>query len=124
MIQGLATRYHPAMPRPTVQILVCLNERPAEAAKPSCAARGSLAVYHRFKDRVKELGLRDRVMVVRTGCLKHCSQGITVAIWPFNLWYRGVTEADVEEILARSVQGAPDRVEEVERLRMPDIPWE
>jgi (2Fe-2S) ferredoxin len=109
------------MARPQVQILVCLNERPADAPKPCCLARGSLAVYHRFKDRVKELGLRDRVMVVRTGCLKHCSQGITVAVWPYDLWYRGVGEDDVEEILQTTVLGEG---REVERLRMPDIPWE
>ncbi len=108
------------MSRPEIQILVCLNERPEGAAKPSCAPRGALAVYHRFKDRVKELGIRDRVMVVRTGCLKHCSQGITVAIWPLNLWYRAVTLDDVEEILQASVLER----REVERLRMPDIPWE
>lgn len=109
------------MAQPQIQILVCLNERPAESPKPSCAPRGALEVYHRFKDRVKELGMRDRVMVTRTGCLKHCSQGITVAVWPYNLWYREVTVADVEEILRRSVLGEG---QEVERLRMPDIPWE
>ena len=109
------------MPNPQIQILVGLNERPAESPKPSCAARGSLAVYHRFKDRVKELGIRDRVMVTRTGCLKHCSQGITVAVWPFNLWYARVTVGDVEEILQRTVL---EDGREVERLRMPDIPWE
>lgn len=109
------------MPKPRIQILVCLNERPPESPKPSCAHRGALEVYHRFKDRVKELGIRDRVMVVRTGCLKHCSQGITVAVWPFNLWYRGVTVNDVDEILRTSVL---EDGREVERLRMPDIPWE
>ena len=75
------------MPRPQVQILVCVNERPPDARKPSCGPRGSLEVYRRFKDRVRELGLRDGVMVNRTGCLKHCSRGITVAIWPYNVWY-------------------------------------
>ena len=109
------------MPKPSVQILVCLNERPEGSTKPSCAPRGALEVYHRFKDRVKELGIRDQVMVVRTGCLKHCSQGITVAVWPYNLWYREVTLDDVEEILQTSVVGEG---REVERLRMPDIPWE
>jgi (2Fe-2S) ferredoxin len=109
------------MSTPQIQILVCLNERPPDSSKPSCAPKGALDVYHRFKDRVKELGLRDRVMVTRTGCLKHCSQGVTVAVWPYNLWYREVTEADVEEILQRTVAGDG---QEVERLRMPDIPWE
>jgi (2Fe-2S) ferredoxin len=109
------------VPKPRVQILVCTNERAPETGKPSCLPRGSLEVYRRFKDRVRELEVRDWVMVVRTGCLKHCSQGITVAVWPYNLWYRGVTLDDVDEILERSVLGGG---EEVERLRMPDIPWE
>lgn len=109
------------MPKPQVQILVCTNERPPEGPKPSCGPRGSMEVYHRFKDRVKELGIRDQVMVVRTGCLKHCSQGITVAVWPYNLWYRGVRVEDVEEILQTTVLGEG---REVERLRMPDIKWE
>ncbi len=108
------------MPKPQVQILVCLNERPPDAGKPSCAPRGALAVYHRFKDRVKELGIRDHVMVTRTGCLKHCSQGITVAVQPHNLWYRGVTVDDVDEILEKTAREG----REVERLRMPDIKWE
>lgn len=109
------------MPRPQIQILVCLNERPPDAPKPCCARRGSLTVYHRFKDRVKELGLRDRVMVTRTGCLKHCSRGITVAVWPDNAWYSAVTEGDVEAILQAALGGDQ---RPVEHLRMPDIPWE
>lgn len=108
------------MPKPKVQILVCVNERVPGATKPSCAPKGALQLYRRFKDRVRALGIRDDVMVVRTGCLKHCSQGITVNIWPHNFWYRGVTLDDVDEILEASV--LDDR--EVERLRMPDIPWE
>lgn len=108
------------VPKPEVQILVCVNERPPDAAKPSCGPRGGLEVYRRFKDTVRARGVRDRVMVVRTGCLKHCSRGITVGVWPFNLWYRGVTLDDVEEIVDRTVIAG----EEVERLRMPDVPWE
>lgn len=110
------------MPIPKVQVLVCVNERPESAAKPCCARRGGLEVYHRFKDRVRELGVRDEVIVTRTGCLKHCSQGITVGVWPWNLWYRGVTTEDVEEILRRTVLGGG---EAVGRLRLPEeAPWE
>jgi (2Fe-2S) ferredoxin len=110
------------VPIPRVQVLVCTNQRPPEAAKPSCGPRGSLAVYHRFKDRVRELGLRDEVVVTRTGCLKHCSQGITVGVWPYNLWYRQVTPEDVEEILQATVLGGG---RPVERLALPpDAPWE
>ena len=108
------------MAKPEIQILVCTNERPSDARKPSCGPRGALEVYRRFKDEVRERGLRDHVMVVHAGCLKHCSRGITVNIWPRNLWYARVTLDDVDEILDRSVVGD----EEIERLQMPDIPWE
>ena len=108
------------MAKPEIQILVCTNERPTDARKPSCGPRGALEVYRRFKDGVRERGIRDRVMVVRTGCLKHCSQGITVNLWPRNLWYARVSLEDVDEILDRSVICG----EEIERLRMPDVPWE
>lgn len=108
------------MPKPKVQILVCLNERSPDDKKGSCAPRGALKLYHRFKDEIKERGLKKEVMVVRTGCLKHCSQGCAVAVWPHNFWYRKVTAKDVDEILETTVK----KGEEVERLRMPDIPWE
>ncbi|MEM8961960.1 MAG: (2Fe-2S) ferredoxin domain-containing protein [Acidobacteriota bacterium] len=102
------------------QILVCTNERPDHASKPSCGPRGGLEVYRKFKDIVRERGVRNEVMVNRTGCLKHCSQGITVAIQPRNRWYAGVTLDDVEEVVDRSACSN----EIIERLVMPDIPWE
>jgi len=110
------------MPYPAIEILVCTNERPLEAKKPCCARRGSMEVYHRFKDVIRERGLRDTVIVTRTGCLKHCSQGITVGVWPWNIWYRRVTLADVEEIVDTTVEGDGGVVQ---RLRLPeDAVWE
>lgn len=109
------------MPLPKVQILVCENVRPPDAVKPSCGPRGGGDLYRRFKDRIRELGLRDEMIVTRTGCLKHCSLGITVGVWPHNHWYGGVTQADVDEIIETSHRSdAP-----IERLRIPDeAPWE
>jgi (2Fe-2S) ferredoxin len=108
------------LPKPERQVLVCLNLRAPGSRKPSCAERGSEPLYERLKDMVRERGLRDRVMVNRTGCLKHCSQGVTVAVQPDNIWYAGVVEADLEEICASHLEdGAP-----LARLLMPDVPWE
>jgi (2Fe-2S) ferredoxin len=74
----------------------------------------------RLKDRTREAGLRDEVIVNRTSCLKHCSRGVTVAVQPDNVWYAGVTDADLDEICREHLQeGRP-----VVRLLMPDIPWE
>jgi len=80
-----------------------------------------MEIYRSFKDTIRELGLRDEMMVVRTGCLKHCSRGTVVTVWPYNYWYQQVTLDDVREIVESS---ARPQGEEVERLRMPDIPWE
>jgi (2Fe-2S) ferredoxin len=74
-----------------------------------------------MKDLIRENGLTDTVLVSRTGCLKHCSLGVTAAVYPENVWYQGVRETDLEEICRTHLKdGSP-----VERLRMPeDAPWE
>ena len=108
------------MPIPQRQVLVCLNLRDPSAPKGSCAAKGSEALFKELKGMVKSRGLHERVMVNSTSCLKHCSRGITVAVQPDNVWYAAVTPSDLQEICERHlVDGQP-----VERLRMPDIPWE
>lgn len=107
------------MPSPQLQILVCLNDRGAEAPRPSCALRGSAEIYHRLKDLTRERGLRDTVLVTRTGCLRRCSQGVTVVAWPGNRWHAGVTVEDVPELLDALLAGGT-----LARRAMPDGPWE
>ncbi len=109
------------MPKPRIQVLVCTNEREAGAKKPSCGPRGALELYRSLKDKVWDSGVGEDVMVVRTGCLKHCSRGTVVAIQPYNLWYQKVRLEDLDEIVEKSILGEG---QEVERLSMPDIPWE
>jgi (2Fe-2S) ferredoxin len=108
------------MAAPERQVLVCLNQRPAGNPKGSCAEKGSEELFDRLKAMVKEQGLGDRIMVNRTNCLKHCSQGVTVAVHPENVWYARVRLEDLPEILQSHLgEGGP-----VARLLMPDIPWE
>ena len=107
------------MPKPQHQVLVCTNTRPPGNPKGSCGEKGSEALADELKALVKSRGLAARVMVNKTSCLKHCSRGITVAVYPENVWYGGVTEADAEAIARSLEDGAP-----VTRLLMPDIPWE
>lgn len=108
------------MPKPRHQILVCTNSRPPGHRKGSCAEKGSEALAARLKTLVDEKGLRDGVMVNRTSCLKHCSRGVTLAVQPGNVWYAGVRPEDLDEICEAHLRdGRP-----VERLFMPDVPWE
>lgn len=79
----------------------------------SCAKVGSAEVYARFRELLKESGLKPEVMVTGCGSIGFCDRGVAVAIYPEQVWYSRVTEADVEEIWKEHVLGG--RV--VERLR-------
>ncbi len=108
------------MPKPERHVLVCLNARPPGNPKGSCAEKGSQALFERLKDMLRERGLEERVIVNRTSCLTHCSHGITLAVYPAGVWYAGVLDADLDEICSSHLaEGRP-----LERLLMPDIPWE
>lgn len=107
------------MPRPDVHLLVCTNDRSPADGRASCQPRGGLTLYQRLKDLVRERGLRDRVLVTRTGCLRHCSRGPVVAGWPGNLWCGGVNPEDAGALLDATLAG-----EVPERLAMPPGPWE
>jgi (2Fe-2S) ferredoxin len=74
-----------------------------------------------MKDLVRENGLKERVLVSRTGCLKRCSRGVTAAVYPDNVWYQGLRESDLEQVCREHlIKGAA-----VDRLLLPDeAPWE
>ena len=80
-------------------VFVCCNRRPDGHPRGSCAARGSEKLRDYMKVRAKELGLK-RVRVNMAGCLDRCEFGPTMVIYPEGVWYRPVTPADVDEILA------------------------
>ncbi len=108
-----------AMPIPILQILVCTNDRGPDAPRPSCAQRGSQALYLKLKDLARERGLRDEVLVTKTGCLRRCSHGVTVVAWPGNRWHGGVPVERAHELLDALLAG-----ETLPELVMPDGPWE
>ncbi|MCB1008830.1 MAG: (2Fe-2S) ferredoxin domain-containing protein [Acidobacteria bacterium] len=107
------------MPRPDLHFLVCTNDRGEGAERPCCARSAALETYRRLKDAVRAAGLRETVLATRTGCLRRCSHGPTVVVWPANRWYARVSADDVEDLLDAERAGR-----ELERLRMPEGPWE
>jgi (2Fe-2S) ferredoxin len=86
-------------------IFLCMNERKPGHPKGCCTSRGSEAVRQRFAEVMARDGLRDQLRVVRTSCLDNCSHGPTLAVYPDDVWYRGVQPDDVEEIVRSHVQG-------------------
>jgi (2Fe-2S) ferredoxin len=108
------------VPKPERQVLVCVNTRPPGNPKGSCGEKNAQDLFDRLRGLLRERGLDKRVMLNRTLCLKHCSRGPVVAVQPDNVWYAAVTAADLDEICTSHLEGGRP----VERLLMPDIPWE
>lgn len=79
-------------------VLVCTNQK--ESGKECCAMKGAGELHSKLKEAMKAADLTIRVS--RTGCLDRCADGVTVAIMPDDVWLGGVTEADIDEIVARA----------------------
>jgi (2Fe-2S) ferredoxin len=97
-------------------VFVCTNERPPGHARGCCAAKGSVELRDRLKALVKSRGLASRVRVNAAGCLDFCETGVSIVVYPENVWYGHVTMADVEEIVTQHLEGGVP----VARLRLPD----
>lgn len=97
-------------------VFVCLNEREPGDARGCCAAKGSEAVHARFKQLLKDHGVHRRMRANHAGCLDACAFGVTVVVYPDNVWYGGVRPEDVEEIVtSHLIGGVP-----VARLLIPE----
>lgn len=97
-------------------IFVCTRKREDGSKKACCGARGGEAVLEAFKVATQERGMKRVFRATSSGCLDQCDLGVTVVIYPDDVWYGGVTVADVAEIVDQHVLGG----RAVERLRLSD----
>ncbi len=97
-------------------IFVCENKRPDGHPRGCCLDKGSAEVREKFKKRIKELGLNHQVRANASGCLDACEFGVSVVVYPEQIWYGGVKVEDVEEIIqSHIIKDVP-----VERLFIKD----
>lgn len=99
-----------------VHLFVCENERPAGHPRGCCASKGAEAVRLAMKEEISRRGLKGEVRANSAGCLNQCALGVTVVVYPEQVWYGHVKVEDVPEIFDRHVM----KGEVVERLRIPD----
>jgi (2Fe-2S) ferredoxin len=105
---------------PTFQrhVFVCTNERPADHPKGCCKAKGGVELRDELKKVLGTRGLSKLVRANNAGCLDQCEHGVTVVVYPEQVWYGGVTIADIPELVDKHLVGG----EAVERLMIPDQP--
>jgi (2Fe-2S) ferredoxin len=106
------------MPSLQRHVFVCINERPADNPKGSCKHRGGADVRDRLKAELAQRGLSRIIRANNAGCLDQCERGVTVVVYPEQVWYGGVTADDIPEIVDKHLVGG----EVVTRLLLPAQP--
>jgi (2Fe-2S) ferredoxin len=93
------------MPKFHKHIFVCTNQRPANDARGCCDPSGNADLQRVFKVKLAQRGMKDKVRANKSGCLDQCEHGPNVVVYPDAVWYGGVTEADVDEIIESHILG-------------------
>jgi (2Fe-2S) ferredoxin len=99
-------------------VFVCINERPADHPKGCCKAKGGVEVRDCLKKELSARGISKLVRANNAGCLDQCEHGVTVVVYPEQVWYGGVTVDDIPELVDKHIVGG----EAVERLMIPNQP--
>ena len=103
------------MPPFDKHLFICCNTREPGHPRGSCNPTGSDALQKAFKKALALRGVK-RVRANKSGCLDQCEKGPSVVVYPDNVWYGRVTEADVNEIVEQHIIGG----QPVTRLLMPE----
>ncbi len=106
------------MPSFQRHVFVCVNERAADHPRGSCKLRGGVEVRDRLKSELTARGLSKLIRANNAGCLDQCEQGVTLVVYPEQVWYGHVTVDDVTEIIEKHLIGG----EPVARLMLPEQP--
>lgn len=106
------------MPRFQRHVFVCTNERAADHPRGCCKHKGGVEVRDQLKAELTKRGLSKIIRANNAGCLDQCELGVSVVVYPEQVWYGGVTVDDIGEIVDKHLVGG----EIVKRLLMPDQP--
>jgi len=80
----------------------------------TCPTQGDVEQYVKWlRGECARAGLRTEVRINKAGCFSQCGHGPMMVVYPDDVWYAGVQESDLREILESHILGGKP----VERLR-------
>src|SRR5947199_234210 len=72
----------------------------------TCPVQGDTEKYVKIlRAGVQNANRQGDVRVNKSGCFSQCGHGPMIVVYPENVWYAGVRESDLEEILASHIVG-------------------
>jgi len=91
------------MKKPQYHILVCNSYRTSGATQGACNKLGAPEFVQYITEEAADRGLD--VAISTTACLNLCQHKPVMVIQPNNLWYGGVTQDAIDEILDALQEG-------------------
>jgi nitrite reductase/ring-hydroxylating ferredoxin subunit/(2Fe-2S) ferredoxin len=80
----------------------------------TCPTQGDVEKFVKvLRDGARAAGKQAEVRINKAGCFSQCGHGPMMVVYPENVWYAGVQESDLPDILASHIVGGKP----VERLR-------
>ena len=80
----------------------------------TCPTQGDVEKFVKvLRDGARTAGRQQDVRINKSGCFNQCGHGPMVVVYPEDVWYHGVKESDLQEILTSHIIGGVP----VERLR-------
>lgn len=83
-------------------IFICTNQR-AEGQRKSCGEVCGMNLVQEFKKQMKEQNVDFPVRAQRSGCLDVCDFGPALVVYPEGVFYGGVKESDIREIVSEHI---------------------
>ena len=75
----------------------------AICAGTGCLTLGARSVVRAFHEYLHQKGLKERIEIKETGCPGFCEKGTLVVVYPRGVYYIGVHEDDVPEIVEETI---------------------
>lgn len=80
----------------------------------TCPEQGDTEKFVKIlRERARQVGRPSDVRINKAGCFSQCGHGPMIVVYPENVWYGGVQQSDLEEIVQSHILGGTP----VERLR-------
>jgi (2Fe-2S) ferredoxin len=75
----------------------------------TCPTQGDPEAYVKLlRSEVARAGLQVQVRINKAGCFSQCGHGPMMVVYPENVWYAGVQESDLPEIIESHIlNGVP-----------------